>query len=424
MISPKRRMQLSELIAPGFYGVHGDMRAGRHDEYFLKGGRGSAKSSFASIELILCLLRDPAANAIVYRRIANTLRESVFEQVLWAVDALGLDGLFEIRRTPLELILKSTGQKILFRGADDAGKSKSLKLSRGYFRFLWFEEAAEFSGMEDIRTIKASVLRGVDRSITVYSYNPPISANSWINEEALIPRPGRRVHHSCYTQLPREWLGESFLAEAEALKQSNERAYRHMYLGEVTGAGGQVFDNLEIRPIAESEIMSMDRFFNGLDFGFAVDPDAYVRAAYDPRTRRLFILDEYFGVRTPVERLAGEVKKRAGGESVHCDSADPRMIQELRSRGIAALGAKKGPGSVREGIRWLQELGGIIIDPARCPNAAREFSGYEYEADGCGGFRADCPDKDNHLIDALRYAMEDSIRRRSAKTLSRNGLGI
>lgn len=417
-------MRLSELIAPGYYGVHGDMRAGRFEEYFLKGGRGSAKSSFASIEMILALLRDPLANAIVYRRVANTLRESVFEQVLWAANALEMEGMFEIRRTPLELCLKSSGQRILFRGADDAGKSKSLKLAKGYFSYLWFEEAAEFSGMEDIRTIKASVLRGVDASTTVYSYNPPISANSWINAEAMVPRPGRRIHHSCYTQLPRQWLGESFLSEAEALRCSNERAYRHMYLGEAIGTGGQVFDNLQLRSISDDELAAQDRMFNGLDFGFAVDPDAFVRAAYDARRRRLYILDEYYGVRTPVDRLAEEVQRRAAGESVHCDSADPRMIQELRNRGIAALAAKKGAGSVREGIRWMQELGEIIIDPARCPNAAREFSAYEYEADGCGGFRADCPDRNNHLIDALRYAMEDAIRRRNAKTICRNGLGI
>lgn len=417
-------VRLSELIAPAFYGVHGDMRAGRFSEYFLKGGRGSCKSSFASIELVLCLLRNPEANAIVYRRVAATLRESVFEQILWAISVLGMDGLFEIRRTPLEISCRTTGQRILFRGADDAGKSKSLKLAKGYFAFLWFEEASEFSGMEDIRTIKASVLRGTDAAVTVYSYNPPVSASNWINAEALLPRPGRRVHHSCYTRVPRAWLGESFIAEAEALRMCNARAYRHMYLGEATGAGGQVFDRLSLRTVMPEELNTFDRFYNGLDFGFAVDPDAFVRAAYDPGRRRLLIADEYFGVRTPVDRLAEEVRARAGGETVHCDSADPRMIQELRARGLAAVGAKKGPGSVREGIRWLQELGEIIIDPARCPNAAREFAGYEYESDGHGGFRADCPDRDNHLIDALRYAMEDCIRRRSAKTLSRNGLGI
>ena len=422
MISP---ILLSDLVAPVFYPVHAAMKAGKYDEYFLKGGRGSGKSSFASLELVLSLLRDPIAHAIVYRRVAATLRESVFEQLIWALDALGLEGFYELRRSPApEITLKRTGQRILFRGADDPGKSKSLKLAEGYFSFLWFEEAAEFPGMADIRTIRASVLRGVNRAVTVYSYNPPVSAANWINAESLLRPKGRLVHHSCYTQMPRSWLGDSFIAGAEALKNSNERAYRHMYLGEAAGTGGQVFDNLTLRAIDDGEIAGMDRLLNGLDFGFAVDPDAYVRVYYDAKRRRLFVAEEFFGVRTPADRLAEEVFRRCGSETLHCDSADPRMIHELRLRGLNAVGVKKGPGSVREGIRFLQDLGEIIIDPARCPNAAREFSAYEYESNGMGGFRADCPDKDNHIIDAVRYALEDVIRRRSAKTLSRSGLGI
>jgi len=417
-------IRLTDLIAPAYYALHGHLKRGGYDEYFLKGGRGSAKSSFVSIEIVLGLLRHPDANAIVYRRVAATLRESVFEQLLWAIEMLGLTPFFETRLSPLEISCRATGQRILFRGADDPGKSKSLKLAKGYFRYLWFEEAAEFPSMADLRTIKASVIRGGSGAVSFYSYNPPLSASSWINAEALLPRRGRVVHHSCYTDIPPAWLGEGFIAEAEALKNANERAYRHMYLGEVTGSGGQVFENLTLRTVEDGEFDALDRSLNGLDFGFAVDPDAFIRVFYEARSRRLFVAEEFFGVRTPAERLASEVKRRAGSETVHCDSADPRMIQELRSRGLTAVGVKKGAGSVREGIRWLQDLSEIIIDPARCPNAAREFSAYEYESDGFGNFRADCPDKNNHLIDAARYALEDYIRRRSAGTLDRTKLGI
>ena len=417
-------IRLTELIAPKYYGLHRSLKEGKYDEYFLKGGRGSAKSSFVSIEIILGLLRHPRANAVVYRRVAATLRESVYEQLLWAIEMLGLGGFFETRLSPLEIICRATGQRILFRGADDPGKSKSLKLAKGYFGYLWFEEAAEFPSMADLRTIKASVIRGGSGAACFYSYNPPLSVSSWINSEALLPRPGRIVHHSCYLDVPPLWLGEGFIAEAEALKKTNERAYRHMYLGEAAGSGGQVFENLTLRTVEDHEFETLDRSLNGLDFGFAVDPDAFIRVFYDAKLRRLFVAEEFFGVRTPAQRLAEEVKKRAGNETVHCDSADPRMIQELRLRGVNAVGAKKGPGSVRQGIRFLQELGEIIIDPARCPNAAREFSAYEYESDGFGNFRPDCPDKNNHLIDAARYALEDLIRRRSAGTLDRRKLGI
>lgn len=420
-------MRLSELIAPAFYDLHRDVRRERHAEYFLKGGRGSGKSSFVSVEIVLGMLRNPGANAIVYRKVAATIRESVFEQMLWALDMLGLDGYYEAKLSPPEIVLKLTGQRILFRGADDPGKSKSLKLAKGWFKFLWFEEISEFSGMQDVRTIKASVIRGGSgqgRAITFFSYNPPLSAANWINAEALIPRKDRLVHGSTYLDMPPEWLGADFIAEAEVLRSTNERAYRHVYLGEAVGTGGQVFSNLSLRTVGEAEYASADRSLNGLDFGFAVDPDAFVRLHYDAKRRRLFIAEEYFGVRTPTEQLAAEVGRRAGNETVHCDSADPRMIAELRERGINAVGARKGPGSVREGIRWLQELSEIVIDPQRCPNAAREFSGYEYERDAFGNFRADCPDKNNHLIDAARYALEDVIFRRGAKTVRRSELGI
>lgn len=420
----KSGVRLSSLIAPAYYDLHCAIRADRCDEYFLKGGRGSAKSSFVSLEILLGLLRHSDANAIIYRKVAATLRESVYEQMLWAMDRLQLTPYFECRLSPPEIICRATGQRILFRGADDPGKSKSIKLAKGYFRYLWFEEAAEFSSMADLRTIKASIIRGGEGAACFYSYNPPLSAASWINAEVLLPRKGRRVHHSCYTDLPRSWLGEGFIAEAEALKALNERAYRHMYLGEVTGSGGQVFENLTLRTVESAELEALDRSLNGLDFGFAVDPDAFIRVFYDAKRRRLFVAEEFVGVRTPTERLAAEVRRRAQGEYVHCDSADPRMIQELRNRGVAALGVKKGAGSVREGIRYLQDLSEIVIDPARCPNAAREFSAYEYESDGMGNFRADCPDRNNHLIDAARYALEDLIRRRSAGTLNRQKLGI
>lgn len=188
-----------------------------------------------------------------------------------------------------------------------------------------------------------------------------------------------------------------------------------MYLGEVTGSGGQVFDNLDLRPLTEEEL-NAERTYSGLDFGFAVDPDAFVKAAYDPAQRKIWLLDEFCRARTPCETLAEEIRSRAEGV-VRCDSADPRMIFQLRELGVNAVGVKKGPGSVSSGMRWMQEQGQIVIDPARCPRAAKEFSGYEYMPDPGGGFLPEYPDRNNHLIDALRYALEPVIGRRQAKTM-------
>jgi len=408
-------VKLSACIAPAFRSVHRDIRSGGHCEYWLRGGRGSGKSSFVSIEIVLGLMRNPQANAVVFRKVAATLRESVYEQMIWAVNRLGLEGEFRFRLSPLEIENVRTGQRILFRGADDPSKTKSIKVAKGYFGFLWFEELDEFAGVREIRTVKAGVLRGGERGTTFCTYNPPQSARNWVNAQALVPRADRLVHSSSYLDVPESWLGRAFIDEAEYLKQTDERAYRHMYLGEITGSGAQVFDNLRLRKLTEEE-KSAGRTYCGLDFGFAADPDAFIRAAYDPTRRRLWVMDEFCAVRTPVERLAEEVRGRSEGV-VRCDSADPRMIAQLRERGVSAVAVKKGPGSVAAGIRWLQELREIVIDPEKYPHAAKEFAGYEYPPAPGGGFLSEFPDRDNHLIDALRYAMEPNIGRKPARTL-------
>ena len=180
-----------------------------------------------------------------------------------------------------------------------------------------------------------------------------------------------------------------------------------------------------MRRITDEEIDGFERIYCGLDFGFAVDPDAFVKVHYDRKQKLMFFLDEFWGVRTPLDVLAEEVARRAGVcGNVTCDSADPRMIEELRSRGIRALAAKKGPGSVERGMRQLQELSRIVIDPARCPNTAREFAGYEYMRGGDGRFIAAYPDKDNHCIDAVRYAVEAAMRQRDARAVDRSRMGL
>lgn len=402
-------MAHKQVIADVFKPVFADITKGAHAEYLLRGGRGSTKSSFISIAIIIGLMQDECSNAIVYRRVANTIKDSVFEQMIWAIDTLGLTAAFRPRKSPFEIERISTGQRILFRGADDPMKSKSIKLKKGhYFKFLWFEELAEFRGMEDIRIIKQSVLRGVDRAFTLYSYNPPKSANNWVNAEAMKPVPGRLVHTSCYLDVPPEWLGEAFIDEAEHLRVTNERAYKNEYLGEVTGTGGQVFDNLTIRPITDDEINSFGYTYAGLDFGWYPDPAHFVRCAYNPNTRRLWIYDEYRTVKTSNRDIYDHLRQHKGltnAEEVIADSAEMKSVADMRAFGMRCIGATKGPGSVRTGIRWLQTMAEIIIDPARCPATAKEFSEYEYEKDRDGNPVDAFPDANNHGIDAVRYAL-------------------
>ena len=397
-----------DSMARTFWDLYDDLKRDGHAEYWLKGGRGSTKSSFISLVIVRGLLADPNANAIIYRKVGNTIKDSVYSQMLWAIDQLQLAPWFQAKVSPFELIYKPTGQRVLFRGADDPLKSKSIKLQHGYFRYLWFEELSEFRGMEDIRTIKQSVFRGVDRGVTLYSYNPPKSAQNWVNTEALKSVTGRLVHHSTYLDVPKEWLKEAFISEAERLAQSNERAYRNEYMGEVTGTGGTVFDNLVLREISADEIGGFGATYAGLDFGWFPDPLHFVRCAYDPARRRLCIFDEYRTVKTSnadVYRILTEQKQLTASEEVIADSAEMKSVNDMRSYGMRCIAATKGPGSVRASMRWLQALNEIVIDPERCPEAAQEFSQYEYERTRDGEFVDAYPDANNHAIDAVRYAL-------------------
>ncbi len=387
-----------------------------HREYWLKGGRGSGKSSFAALAILRGMLSDENANCVAYRRVANTLKDSVYAVFGWAVNLLGLERYFRFKLSPLEITYLPTGQRILFRGADDPLKSKSIALKKGYFKYLWFEETSEFRGMEDLRSIVQSVLRGSDRGMMICMYNPPRSALNWINGEVLHPAEGRCVFHSTYLDVPESWLGKRFLQEAEALKSRNERAYLNEYMGQITGSGAQVFDNLILDRLTDEKLQSLDRRCFGLDFGFARDPDALTQWAFDKRKGFLYAVSESVCQALSPEALCERVKSEAGGSAVFCDSAEPRMVAFLRSRGVNAVAVKKGPGSREAGYRWLQTLGGIFIDPARTPEAAREFSGYEYARDGQGRVISAYPDGDDHTIDSCRYALEREIGLRRAST--------
>lgn len=405
-------VRLSQLIAPSFYEVHHALKEDRYTHYWLKGGRGSTKSSFVGIEIILGMMRDADANTVALRKVKDTLRESVFEQLLWAIEVLGVKHLWRDSVSPLGLTYTPTGQRILFRGADKPRKVKSSKLRRGYIKYIWYEEVDEFGGPEEIRTINQTFMRGGETFVVFYTFNPPKSQRNWVNREVIeaAERPDSLVHHSTYLEVPKEWLGEQFLIEAEHLKKVNLAAYAHEYLGEVTGTGGEVFTNLTIRRISDEEISIFDRINRGIDWGYAVDPFHYTVNYFDKTRRRLYIFYEIHKVGLSNRRAAEMVQSENKlNQPITCDSAEPKSIAEFRSYGLNVIGAKKGPDSVDYGIKFLQDLEEIIIDPVRCPNTAREFQNYELERDKYGEFKATYPDRDNHSIDATRYSLEPYI---------------
>lgn len=402
------QIKLSEKMAPSFFSVHQDVKQHGHTHYVLAGGRGSTKSSYVSLEIPLLLMRNPECHAVILRKVANTLRNSVYTQMEWALDALRISDKWKMTISPMEMVRKATGQKILFFGVDDKAKIKSIKLPFGYVGVVWYEELDQFAGMEEIRNLNQSLMRGGSKFWCFSSYNPPKSANNWVNEEMLLDEQDRLVHRSDYLSVNPDWLGPQFIYEADKLKAKNETAYRHEYLGEITGTGGAVFENVVERQITDEEIQQFDRRRYGLDFGFAVDPLAFVSKHYDVKREILYIFDEIYQPKLTNRQAAVKIKKKITETAlIRADSAEPKSIKELNELGLRVIAAKKGPDSVDFGMRWLQGLSAIVIDKKRCPNTYKEFVTYEYETTRDGQYISAYPDKNNHAIDAVRYGCED-----------------
>lgn len=405
-------ISLRQLIAPSFYDVHKMIKENKYVHYVCAGGRGSTKSSFISIELVLNMMKDPNANAVVLRKTGNTLENSVFSQILWAINVLKVDRYFIVKKSPMEITYIPYGNKMLFRGCDEPTKIKSIKFVKGYCKLIWFEEWNEFNGMEETRNILQSLLRGGSTFDVFYSYNPLKSINHWCNQEELIKRDDKYFHRSTYLDVPREWLGEQFFIEAEHLKKVKPKEYENEYLGKITGTGSEVFDNITLREITDEEISHFDKIKDGIDFGYAIDPAVYTQNHYDKTHSKLYIFNEIYEVGLSNKLLWEKILKiKVSHSYITADASEPKSIAELNSLGqIQVLSAKKGPDSIDYGIRWLQRMEEIIIDPKRCPNTAREFTTYEYERNKLNEILSKYPDKNNHSIDATRYSREQDMK--------------
>ena len=406
-------IRLSEKIGSAFYNVAHDVFHHGHTHYDFSGGRGSLKSSTVSILVVLLIMQEQNKNihAVVLRKVANTIRDSVFAQYIWAIGELGAAAYWESKVSPMELIYKPTGQKIMFRGADDPMKIKSIKVPFGYIGITHFEEKDQFAGRSEIRTILQSTMRGGSVFWNFESYNPPISRDNWANKDSLEEREDRLCHKSTYLEAPREWLGEQFILEAEHLRDTDERAYQHEYLGIPIGTGGNVFEKLELRDISDEEISRFDRIYQGVDFGWFPDPFAFIRLHYDRARETIYLIDEIYQNKLSNEESSKMIYERGYTDArIVCDSAEPKSVADFRAMRLPAIEAVKGAGSVEYGMKFLQRRT-IVIDRRRTPHAYDEFVGYEYERNKEGEIISGYPDANNHLIDAVRYALEPANRR-------------
>lgn len=381
-------------------------------EYVFEGGRGGLKSSYVAFKITELIKNNPQMHACITRQVGATLKDSVYAQMKWAINELGLMEEFECKVSPLEIKYIKTGQTIYFRGLDDETKLKSIKPEFGYIGILWKEEKDQMKGDAQERSVNQSVLRGGDESYDFSSYNPPKSKSNWVNRIKLVPNQKRVIHHSSYLEAPAEWLGQKFLNDAEHLKEVNPEAYEHEYLGVPNGDGGNVFEYLEIRDITDEEISRMDRIFAGVDYGWYPDAFCYLRTYYDSDREKIYLLDELYVNKWSNAKTAEWIKKKGYDDyTMICDSAEPKSVNDFRDAGLPARGAIKGPGSIEYGFKFLQTKT-IVIDPKRTPNAYKEITEYEYDRDKEGNVISGYPDGNDHAISALRYAYEPLFNRR------------
>lgn len=408
-------------ISKGFVDLYRDIKERKHDEYWLEGGRGSLKSSFWSQIVPEELENNPNWCAICIRKVANTLKDSVYSQLNWGMDKLSetfpfINENWVKTKSPLEMKNKKTGQMIYFRGADDPGKIKSIKPPKEmYIALIIYEEFDQMTGMNEVRKIDQSVKRGGNEFITFRIYNTPKSKRHFVNVEKRTINPKRLVHKSTYLDVPVEWLGFPFFDDAELLKQNNPTAYENEYLGEETGDGGNVFENVELREITDEEIENFDYLYQGMDFGWFPDPLAWTKMCYQPNKLTLYIFDEFVVNKMSNTKVWEYLKENKGVKNddlITADSAEPKSIGDFQSYGSLMRGAKKGPDSVEYSMKWLSGLAKIVIDPRRCPKTAEEFTTYEYPQDKDGNYITGYVDADNHCIDSVRYAMNPIWRRK------------
>ncbi|MCL1995550.1 MAG: PBSX family phage terminase large subunit [Defluviitaleaceae bacterium] len=400
-----------EHIIPKFDEPLKDIIDHKYTHYLFSGGRGGTKSTFIPIAIILLILLNKNSHAIIFRKVGNTIRDSVFANICFAVGLLGLSDYFKIKKSPLEVIFKSTDQRIMFRGSDEPAKIKSIRPPFGYFGITWFEELDQFHGREEIRVILQSTMRGKGGKFWNFeSFNPPKSRDHWANLDVLKENNDRLHTKVSYLDVPVEWLSERFVIEAKQLQADNPVAYEHEYMGVATGTGGAVFDNVVEQRITKEVINTFDNIKQGIDYGFSIDPAVWCEMHYDKKQKTLYIFNEIYEIRLFDEAFAEKIKeKRINTTIITADSHDSKTNAKMNTLGLSVYPAKKGPDSRDFGFKFLQGLTKIVIDKIRCPNAYREFFGYEYMVDRHGNFISEYPKKNDHVLDAVRYAMENEM---------------
>lgn len=417
-------MKTNEIFLPDIvgrgYGAYWNYK-GRYR--VCKGSRASKKSTTTAMNLIYRIIEYPESNALVVRKTYRTLLDSCFAQLKWAVNRLGVKEYFDFKLSPLEIIYKPTGQKILFRGLDDPLKVTSVTVDVGSLCFLWIEEAYEIMSEADFdmldESIRGEVPKGHFKQITL-TFNP-WNERHWIKRR-FFDKVDKDVLAITTNYTCNEWLDRSDLNVFERMKENNPRRYQVAGLGNWGIVDGLIYENFEERQFTLEDVKDY-KTVAGLDFGYTNDPTAFFIGFLDKKDSILYVWDEMYSKGLSNKKIYENIKNMGySKEKITGDSAEPKSIDELKGYGLRIKGAKKGKDSILNGIQWIQDLK-IVIHP-RCNNFLTEISNYQWDKDKFGKALNRPIDDFNHLLDAMRYALEDDIQSKTIKAVNRSILGL
>jgi phage terminase large subunit len=410
--NPATKIRLSEIVGSGyadFWHFRGRYRV-------VKGGRASKKSTTAALWHIYHMMKHPDANVLVVRKTYNAHKDSTYAQLKWAINRLGVDHLWQPKLSPLEIVYKPTGQKILFRGLDDPMSITSITVEKGYLSWVWVEEAYQVTNEEDFNKLDMSIRgeTGELPKIFTLTFNP-WNDKHWLKKRFFDAEDKENILAKTTTYRCNEFLGDDDRALFEWMRERSPRRYRIEGLGDWGIAEGAIYENWQEREFEWREIAAQEtaEACYGLDFGYSTDPTAYVASIVVPDKRELYLFDEHYQRAMLNTQIATMLKyKGVEKERIIADSAEPKSIDEIRKLGIRHIQpADKGRDSVLNGIQYLQQYT-IYVHP-KCVNAVTELGNYVWDTKE--GQAINKPiDEYNHLMDALRYSVERIQRRRDS----------
>lgn len=401
-----QKYNLSEIVGKGYKTIW-NFR-GRY--LVNKGSRASKKSKTHALRFIYNIMKYPDSNLLVIRKTYRTLKDSCFTELKWAVHRYGVDQWWEFKESPLEATYKPTGQKIYFRGLDDPLKVTSVTVDVGALCWMWIEEAYEIMNEDDFNILDESIRGEVPEDLwkqIVLTFNP-WNEHHWIKKRFFDAEPDSDILPATTNYLCNEFLDAADLRVFETMKKNNPRRYQVAGLGNWGIVDGLIYENWREEEFSLKDIRQCKSAF-GLDFGYTNDPSAFFAGFVDIQNKKLYVWDEFYEKGLSNKKIFEKISSMGyAKERITADSAEPKSIDELKTLGIHRInGAKKGKDSVANGIQWIQDLE-IIIHP-RCVNFLTEISNYTWDEDKFGR-KLNVPIDDfNHLMDAMRYALEGYI---------------